>query len=103
MLVFILILFIAVVFSVLRGLTLDVFWDWFITGPSAPFHSIPSITFIQALGLSLVITFLTFQPGAEKSEESKDPVEVCAQQIATGLLFYALIWVFAVVYHALAS
>lgn len=103
MLVLILILFIALFFSVLRGLTLDVFWDWFISGPSAPFHSVPSITFVQALGLSLLISFLTFQPGAEKDDSDKDPTEVCIKLISTGFLFYGVFWVFAIIYHGLAS
>lgn len=97
------IFFIAIVFSILRGLTLDVFWDWFITGPNAPFHSVPSITFVQALGLSLVVTFLTFQPGAEKSTEGQSPVEAAVQTIGVGIFWYATVWAFAIAYHALGS
>lgn len=103
MLILILVIFIALVFSVLRGLTLDVFWDWFVTGPSAPFHSIPSITFVQALGLSLLISFLTFQPGAEEDQSDKDPLEICVKTISTGFLFYGVFWIFAIAYHAVAS
>lgn len=93
-----------VIFSILRGVTLDVFWDWFISGPTAPFHgSVPSITLVQALGISLLVAFLTFQPGAEKDNEGKGVRELVAEQIGVGVVLYVTFWVFAIIYHALAS
>lgn len=85
--------------TILSGLSGAVFWNWFIAGPGAAFHgSAPTITAIQALGIALVVRFLTFQFTSDSDD--KDGGEVVLEGIFKGIAFFILFWVMAIIYHA---
>lgn len=76
-----------------RGGTLSVLWAWFIAGASAPFEGqAPHLNIGEALGVSLVVTFLTSSP---KDLELGDVNR--AEQIARSVVFYTAVWVLALV------
>lgn len=81
--------------SLLRGASLAVWWDWFISGPEAPFHnSVPDISTIQALGVSLVVTALVYQyTGTDEDEDT-------AVTLLRPLGVLAILWVFALIYRS---
>lgn len=87
--------------AVLRGGTLDVFWEWFINGPAAPFQSAPDLSFAQALGVSLVVSFLTYQFTNSESESSDDATEAAVLGLVKLLAIYAILWILALVYKAI--
>lgn len=97
---FVIFLFAFFVFTILRGASLDVFWDWFIVGPDAPFQTLPGLTFAQALGLSLVVSFLTYQSTAD-TETDDDATEAAVKAVAKGLVYYTVIWFVAIIYKGL--
>lgn len=61
--------------SIIRGLVLCKLWDWFMV----PSLGLPHLRIPFALGLSLIVNFLTFH---YQKEEEKEPSE----QIATYIL-----------------
>jgi hypothetical protein len=56
--------FVIVVASVLNGFTLTVLWDWFIV----PTFHLASLTIPQAIGLGMVISFLTYSANSKDGE-----------------------------------
>lgn len=82
-----------VLISVIGGGTLDVFWDWFIRTPNI-WPDAPDLTIGSALGLMLVVGFLTQSASVMRGDN--DDISV---SIGKGLLYYAIIWAVALVYH----
>lgn len=56
----------VIIMGVYRGLVLSVLWGWF----AVPTFGLPSISFVPAMGISLVVSFLTHQPQSNKNDES---------------------------------
>lgn len=85
--------------AVLSGFSLKVWWGWFIATPDGPFH-VPHLSVIQALGVSLVVTFLTATRPPDRDEEAG---ETLMRGIAFGLTMLAVCWCLALIYHAIAA
>lgn len=88
--------------TAVRGITIDQFWDWFLIDPSAPFHGmLPAITTAEALGLSILVTvFVYSSTGSDadrEANEGKSSGEQMAEELGKAMLFYAFIWVFAII------
>jgi hypothetical protein len=83
-----------VVLTIIRALVLQETWRWFIASK----FSLPQLGLVDAMGLSLVVGFLTYQriPG----EKDKSVGEVVVTDVCTALAFYGLVYVVAVVLHA---
>lgn len=74
-----------------RGGTLSILWAWFIAGAGAPFEGqAPHLNVGEALGVSLVVTFLTSSP-KDLDHGDVDRTE----QIARAVVFYVAVWVLA--------
>jgi len=87
---------------ILRGLSLEVFWDWFVSGPDAPFYgSVPGITFAQALGISLLVAFLTYDAFDKKTENGgRDAGTILLESFFKITLIYGVFWLGAILYHS---
>lgn len=95
----------SVVVAVVRGGSLDVFWDWFLAGPDAPFYgSLPDITLVQALGISLIVTLLTYHHSSadQEANKGKGATALIMESIGVSVVFYVTFWIFAIIYHGLA-
>jgi hypothetical protein len=87
------------VLAAVRGASLDVFWDWFVRYPGV-WPDAPDLTTGSALGLSFVITFLTYQ-FVDDSKENEDATTILLRGVGKSLVFYAFVWVAALIYHYL--
>lgn len=88
------------ILTVVRGLTLSTFWDWFVSGPGAAFYGeVPEISFVQALGLGLLVTLFTYD--AYKKGEKEEPDEMVVRVVTAGIMFYGFAWIMALIFKAL--
>ena len=95
-----------VVVTLIRGVTIDQFWSWFITDPGAPFHgSLPTLTLGQALGLSLIVgVFVVSTIGADADEaatQGESAGEKLLMLTIRATLIYGFFWIFAIVVKGL--
>ena len=82
-----LILFVVLPLStILSGYTLTMLWDWFIVTT----FGMKSLTIIQAIGVSYVVGFLTFQL---TSKDDRSWGEKISYLIARPLVFLAIGWI----------
>ena len=81
-----------VVGSLARGWALATTWGWFI----APYFGLPSLGIVQAIGIALVVSLLTYQ-GTETKDDNKDILEVLASLFArvifVPLFFVGIGWI----------
>lgn len=70
--------------SVVNGLVLKIMWEWFV----ADTFGLPSLTIPLAIGLSIVVGFLTYQDSTtdKTSPESKSEAERTITLIAYGII-----------------
>jgi len=91
--------------TALRGVTLAVLWTWFIAGPQAPFSELPELSVVQALGVAMVVSFLTYRAQTEtnrrSSYETKGFGEILAEGILQEVLYIGLVWLMAIILHAM--
>lgn len=87
---------------VLRGVSIDTFWDWFVSGAGAPFYQhAPDIGFWQALGLSLLIAFMTYEFNNITLEEDKDDSStILIKAFVKLFIIYGSFWGLAIFYHS---
>lgn len=87
--------------TILRGLSIAVFWNWFIAGPGAAFDgSAPILSIIQALGISLVVSFLTYEFNNDSDTDGQDANEAVAKSIYKSITYFVMFWIMAIIYHA---
>lgn len=93
----IVLLFAAIVTGAIsRGFVLTKLWAWFI---QPVFESAPSLSIVTAIGLGMVVSFLTYQVSAEqnKNKSSSDITEVIVTmflyQIGYPLMTLVIAWV----------
>lgn len=91
-----------VILTIIRGVTIDQFWDWFLIDPGAPFHGqLPAITTAEALGLSLIVSVFMFSTTGSDADnaanQGKSIGEVLLHNFLMGLILYGLWWVFALI------
>ena len=72
---------ILVLSSVLNGFVLTILWKWFMI----PVFSLPAINVPQAIGISMLISFLTHQQNGNKKEDKEQ------FELWVSLLFNALL------------
>jgi hypothetical protein len=60
-------LFVMLVATVFRGYVLSEMWSWFIVPLGAP-----ALTVVHAIGISMLVAFLTYQHDATKKAERDD-------------------------------
>lgn len=88
--------------TVLRGLSIAVFWNWFIAGQGAAFEgSAPMLSVIQALGISLVVAFLTYEFQNDSDTDGADASEIVVKGIAKSLGYFIMFWLMAIIYHSI--
>jgi hypothetical protein len=73
---------IVVVSSIANGFVLTVLWSWFVI----PIFSLPPLNIPQAIGISLVMSYLTHQ----KTESKNDDKGILEQAIS--LLLYVILY-----------
>lgn len=67
--------------NLIRGLTLSILWGWFIER-----LGVPSINVAEAIGIALVVSFLTFRQGEQKglAEAASTVLLMCAFVLLLG-------------------
>lgn len=68
-----------------KGYVLTVLWAWFVT----PIFGLPLLALAPAIGLSLVVSFLTYQHGVAQDDKG-DFSDRMAKGVAMGLLWPAM-------------
>jgi hypothetical protein len=80
--------------ALVRGFVLSVLWGWFIL---PVFESAPALTIVQAIGIAMVIAFLTYQTQEQSGAAKKDMGEVITNAIghavAAPLFTLAVGWI----------
>lgn len=85
--------------TIIRGLVLQALWGWFIVTTFA----LPDLALVQALGLSLVVSFLTMQlENDDPDNDTRSASEKALAGVFIGLLFYGIVFVMGAVIHAFA-
>lgn len=68
--------------AIVRGITLSVLWGWFIV----PLFALPPLGIVQAIGLMLVINFLTFRAEDTKKEDPKATLDPSNKEARAAVL-----------------
>lgn len=72
--------------SIWRGYVLTVLWGWFIV----PVFHLPALTIVVAIGVAMVVGFLTYQQPEEKPNDTRSSTEKISAGIATALMHPAV-------------
>lgn len=85
---------------VLRGVSLDVFWDWFIVNTGV-WPAAPDLTVGTALGLSFFVSFLFWRDSSADREanKGKSVTDTILESMGIGLVLYATFWLMALFLH----
>lgn len=86
--------------AVLSGASLKVWWGWFIAAPGGPFN-LPHLTTFQAIGVSLVVSYMTLHTTPDDDDRDADVIVV--ETVVKGIIMLAFFWVLAIVVHAVGS
>lgn len=70
---------VIVVTALMSGWALSVLWGWFIV----PVFELPQLTLIQAIGVGMVVSFLT--RSSWKKEEKKETSEAIIEAVVTAI------------------
>ncbi len=62
---------VIVVSAIANGFVLSVMWSWFVV----PVFGIAALTVVQAIGFSMVVSFLTYHDTESKTDDSKSLTE----------------------------
>ena len=90
--VFVLLAAYVVVASIVRGWVLTYLWQWFIL----PVFDVRDITIVEAIGLSMVVTFLTVQQ--QQTKDERDGTEKASDLVAA-IIYPFLVLVIAWIVH----
>ena len=72
---------VSIIASVINGWVPTVLWGWFIV----PVFSLPALTIVQAIGVALIITFLTRH--SISSDSSKDWTEAIGSAFGMSIVY----------------
>lgn len=90
--------FVMIAVTVFRGYVLSEMWEWFIV----PF-GVKSLNVVHAIGLSMIVAFLTYQHDAAK-EVKRDPSATFMGKLIEGFiagnLYTAMMWGLGATIHA---
>jgi hypothetical protein len=77
--------------SILNGFTLSVLWGWFIV----PVFELPVLGIVPAIGLALVVGFLTHQTTRNSSRESTTEafIELLVTSIVKSFMLLLIGWI----------
>lgn len=69
-----------VVSSIVRGLVVSKLWAWFVV---PTFRGAPHLSIAAAIGIGMIVTFLTFQrPGRTREKSPEDKSELAGEMLA---------------------
>ena len=80
-------LFVLAVF--LRAVVLTDLWDWFMV----PLGLVPLLNYWHALGIAIMVSYLTMRFDGKKTDESK------AKRLTVALVWSLTVWGFGALYH----
>lgn len=86
---------VLVVSSIANGFVLSVLWGWFVI----PLFEVPSLTIAQAVGFSMVVSFLTYQYNDSDKKEEKSLTERIVYLILLAIMRPALVLVTGYIVH----
>lgn len=87
------------VLTIIRGLVLQALWGWFIVTT----FGLPELSLVEALGLSLVVGFLTMHiDNDDPDNDSRSAGEKAFAGMFAGLFLYTFVYVMGAVIHAFA-
>jgi hypothetical protein len=92
--------------AIMRGFTLAVLWGWFIAGPEAPFHGLPQLSIVNAIGLALVVGFVTNHGNSNPREDSrplKSFGDVLLEALIKDFIELGVVWATALSLHAMQT
>ena len=80
-----------VVSAIMNGLALSILWDWFVV----PLFDVVRLSIPQAIGLAMIVSFLTYRSGATEKVQGKNWALLSAMLIAFlhPVLVVAIAWV----------
>lgn len=84
---------VTIAVSVASAASFCVWWRWFIAGPDGAFQGLPYLSLVQALGLGLIVRWLTIDIGIAHDDDQW-------QTIVKSLAVLVLFWALAIAYHA---
>ena len=85
--------------TLLRGLVLQALWTWFAVETFAA----PPVTLVQAIGLSLLVSFLTYQWDARQERDPNEtPFEGALAAALAGLFLSGFAYLFGAIVHSFA-
>lgn len=84
--------------TILRGAILQTFWTWF----AVPAFGVPELSLVNALGIALIVSFLTYQHDARNENERERFVETFSRTVIAGLLICGVSYLSGAVIHAFA-
>ena len=88
-------LLLSPVSAILKGLVLRILWGWFIV----PLTNLPPLTIPMALGVSLVVSFLTYQYAKQPENTDEDQVTALLKSLLMSFFQPAIVLLFGWIYH----
>lgn len=83
--------------TILRGIVLQALWGWFV----AETFNIVELTLAQAIGLSLVVSFLTYQYDARNADENdRGAVESLVLALMVSLMLNGFAYISGAIVHS---
>ncbi len=82
--------------SIISGYVLTVLWDWFMV----PTFGLPQLSLVPAIGMALVVSYLTYQriPSSEKEDKEELGLTI-AKAVFRTLMHPALVLLFGWIVH----
>lgn len=84
-----------VVSSIFNGYVLSVLWGWFIV----PVFNLPVLTVVPAIGIAMVVSYLTYQYNKSDEDDNKISSEKIGKLIAMAILRPLLALFFGWIVH----
>jgi hypothetical protein len=81
--------------AIVRGAVFVKLWEWFI---QPVFVNAPTISLVEAIGISLVVSFLAYQ--GNESDDSDSLGEAIFKIIFDPIFYYGLVYVVATIVHS---
>lgn len=94
---FVVLVALSIPVSLLGGVVLADYWRWFVE----PVFAVPSLTYMQAVGLSLVAGFfkIGLKTGFGKESDGVDGMAEAFGNLAAILVMYLMTWGIGAVWH----
>lgn len=81
--------------SLLRGYTLSVLWGWFMV----PTLGLPHLSVVQAIGIAMVVSFLTYHDTSDIPKKERSTGEAIASGVSLAVLYPLIALLFGWVVH----